>query len=190
MPYRPCNEPVQPLIFDTSALEPASRSGLWISPCGLVILLQSTHIEEIIAAPDRFGTASEEIRAAYRHFGEPMPVEGYARWHIIRAVVFGGWIRIRQQLNYWSVTVDQLKARKPILQCFFQRLHADDRLGHCAELRIFEVEREQMTILSAHELLPESASPLPALLSGTIDQALPRQQLLFSAGQLPGAETH
>lgn len=179
-----------PSSFDTSALDPASRSGLWTSPCGVVILLQGTHIDEVIAAPDRFGTTSEEIRAAYRHFGEPMPVEGHARWHIIRAVVFSGWIRIRQQLNYWSVTVDQLKVRKPVLQSFFNRLHADDRLGHCAELRIFEVGTEQMTILSAHELLPGPASPLPALRSGSIDQALPSRQLLFSAGQLPRNETH
>ena len=94
-------------------------TGLWISPAGHVIALPGRHIKEIIAWPDRFGLTPARIESIYRHFGEPMPVEGRARHHIIRAVVFTGWIRLRQQRNYWSVTVDSLDTRRRPLQSFF-----------------------------------------------------------------------
>lgn len=128
-------------------------TGLWISPAGHVIALPGSHIEEIIAWPDRFGLTPARIESIYRHFGEPMPVEGRARHHIIRAVVFTGWIRLRQQRNYWSVTVDSLDTRRRPLQSFFHALHQADGIGKHAEIRIYCVQFEQLVTTDLHEFI-------------------------------------
>jgi len=128
-------------------------TGLWISPEGLVIRVGSSHIQEIITWPSRFGLTSEQIESTYRHFGERVPVEGRARHHIVRAVVFTGWIRLRHQRNYWSVTVDTLEARRATLQAFFHALHQAGGIGRHADIRIYCVQSEQLIIHELHELI-------------------------------------
>ena len=128
-------------------------TGLWISPAGLVILLAGSHVDEVIAWPGRFGLTSERIASVYRQFGERLPVEGRARHHIIRAVVFTGWIRLRQQRNYWSATVDRLDARRKTLQAFFHTLHQAGDIGRHEEIRIYCVESEELVTLDLHQLL-------------------------------------
>ena len=128
-------------------------TGLWISPAGLVIVLNGSHVEEIIAWPGRFGLSAERIEAVYQQFGERMPVEGRARHHIIRAVAFTGWIRLRQQRNYWSVTVDRRDARRKTLQSFFHTLHQAGEIGRHGEIRIYCVAEEQLITLDLQELL-------------------------------------
>ena len=129
------------------------NTGLWISPAGLVIVLNGRHVDEVIAWPGRFGLTAERIEAIYQQFGERMPVEGRARHHIIRAVVFTGWIRLRHQRNYWSVTVDRLGARRKTLQSFFHALHQADAIGRHADIRIYSVVEELLITLDLHELL-------------------------------------
>ena len=129
------------------------NTGLWISPAGLVVVLNGSHIEEIIAWPGRFGLTAERIEALYHQFGERMPVEGRARHHIIRAVVCTSWIRLRHQRNYWSVTVDRLDARRKTLQSFFHALHQSGDIGRHAEIRIYSVAEERLSTLDLHQLL-------------------------------------
>ena len=147
-------------------------TGLWISPDRIVIALKGSHIQEIIAWPDRFGITSEEIHRAYAHFGERLPVEGHARHHIIRAVLGLGWIRLRHQRNYWSITVDRLETRRPILQALFLALRSAGKVGLHEDLRIYELSSESEQVLEVKDLIHElDPSALPVLYAGTTSDA-------------------
>ncbi|MDZ7790357.1 MAG: hypothetical protein U5L08_07690 [Xanthomonadales bacterium] len=98
-------------------------TGLWISPAGSVTPLSGSHIDEIIAWPEKFGTRRTHLLRIHERFGERLHTEGQARHWVIRAVLSTGWIRLRHQRNFWSVSVDDLELRRPTLQAFFHALH-------------------------------------------------------------------
>ena len=149
-------------------------TGLWISPDQVVIALKGSHIQEVIAWPDRFGLTSEEIHRAYAHFGERLPFEGHARHHIIRAVLGLGWVRLRQQRNYWSITVDCLETRRPVLQAFFMALRSAGKVGLYEDLRVYELNSESEHVLEVKDLLHETdPSSLPILYAGKTGDAAP-----------------
>ena len=128
-------------------------TGLWISPAGMVISLAGSHVNEIIAWPTRFGTRTEHLLAIHERFGERLHVEGRARHHIIRAVLFTGWIRLRHQRNYWSVSVDDLDLRRPTIQAFFHAMLGESRIGIHGEIQIYSVRDETLHTLEVCELL-------------------------------------
>lgn len=149
-------------------------TGLWISPDRVVIALKGSHIEEIIAWPDRFGLSSAEIKRAYAYFGERMPVEGQARHHIIRAVLGLGWIRLRHQKNYWSITVDCLETRRPMLEALFLALRSSEKVGLYEDLRVYDLSVERERVLEVKDLINEAdPSTLPVLRAGTTGDAAP-----------------
>jgi len=58
----------------------------------------------VIADPERFGLPRLQIETAYALAGEPLGVEGQAREALLRQVLGGGWIRIREHVNrQWTV---------------------------------------------------------------------------------------
>ena len=128
-------------------------TGLWISPAGMVITPSGSHVDEIIAWPTRFGTRAEHMLTIHKRFGERLHVEGRARHHIIRAVLFTGWIRLRHQRNYWSVSVDDLDLRRPTIQTFFHALLGEGRIGVRGEIQIYSVRDETLHTLEVCELL-------------------------------------
>ena len=176
----------------TSSLPPVGLgTGLWISPDHFVIALQGSHIQEIIAWPDRFGLTAAEISKAYGYFGERMPVEGTARHHIIRAVLGLGWIRLRSQRNYWSISIDDLRVRGPVLEAFFAALRARGSVGLHEDLRIYELSAEREQVLEVKDLLHEiDPSALPVLRAGKTGDAAPITGVKVTL-DLPGAQpTH
>lgn len=147
-------------------------TGLWISPAGGVIALSGSHIDEIIAWPEKFGTRMSDLLSIHERYGERLHVEGRARHHIIRAVLFTGWIRLRHQRNYWSASVDDLGIRLPTVQAFFHVLHAERSIGIRGEVRIFSVRHEWLHAIDVCDLL-EGFRPVsgPRLHASQTEQA-------------------
>ena len=78
----------------------------FISPRGKILFVKTNHIGTVIADPQRFGLAIEEIKSRYSDHGERLGTEGIARREILIQLVSKGWIRLRRYPNqYWSVTL-------------------------------------------------------------------------------------
>lgn len=67
----------------------------WIGPEGQVMEVEWTHIETVIASPERFGLARGQVEEEYRRSEESLGLEGKARARIIGGLLAQGWIRVR-----------------------------------------------------------------------------------------------
>lgn len=142
----------------------AINLGLWLSPDGDYIKVDSNHVADIISNPSKFGVTSEFIQQLYAKHNERMGVEGNAREELIKLVLQRGWVRIRNYRNYWSVTVDRLNPKvvnniRNWVDSFIQR----DIMGKYADIKVYEAARDKMRTLDAikivtHHALEESAT--------------------------------
>jgi hypothetical protein len=80
----------------------------WLSPAGEIVGTGGKHIDTIIKYPAKFGLSMERIQSKYDKYEEPLGVEGKAREELIGMVLKGGWVRVREYRNRWSMTVDWL----------------------------------------------------------------------------------
>lgn len=133
---------------------PAFNIAFWISPRATLIQVMGSHIGEIIENPERFGWTLESIERRYLAHREPMPVEGRAREEIICSVLPDGWIRIRNQRNYWSVTVHELGGQvERHLLAWLKAFHDAGIIGLHADLKIHETLSGTTTTFEPASLL-------------------------------------
>lgn len=95
----------------------------WIHRTGEIFPVQTTHIAEVINAPQHFNYSRERIDAEYSFFQEPIGHEGKARQLIMANLIQNhGWIRIRYtpRNDSWVVEVNTLsEVVKKLLVRFF-----------------------------------------------------------------------
>ncbi len=58
------------------------NEGFFLSPDGLIITLEATHIATVIRQPQKFGLTRTAIDTCYRKHREPIGLEGDAREEI------------------------------------------------------------------------------------------------------------
>jgi len=95
-----------------------SSVAFFISPTGETLFVPTSHIASVIKNPEAFGTSTASINKIYRHYNEPLGLEGNARYDLLIEIVLRGWIRLRRYPNQqWSITVDELvPSRKEYLR--------------------------------------------------------------------------
>jgi hypothetical protein len=67
----------------------------WVSPVGEMLLVKSTHIEEVIKNPEVFGITRAYIKEVYEKYRETIGLEGKARDEIVESLINKRWMRIR-----------------------------------------------------------------------------------------------
>lgn len=88
----------------------------WVSPGKEIIPVSgTTHIDEIIRNPDRFGFTKAEIEEAYSRHNEPIGLEGQAREEIMKKAMDDGWIRARDGKNGLYMETGNLKRYKNVV---------------------------------------------------------------------------
>ena len=80
-----------------------SHEGFFLSPDGVLIPVDSTHVATVIGYPGKFGMTRGDVEERYRRHGEPLGLEGEARDEILRIILRNGWTRIRNNRGLWSV---------------------------------------------------------------------------------------
>jgi hypothetical protein len=127
-------------------------TGYWIDPNGQVQRLpDGKHIDQMIAAPARFGLTREQIVDCYREVSEPLGLEGRARRKLIEQAIQGGFIHIRHDLRRgWIVTVwEQSPAVLATLRDWANEAVGDPWAGQFATVRLrtlCRTEEIRMTI--------------------------------------------
>lgn len=130
------------------------NAGLWVSPAGQIVQVTTSHIDDVIQYPDKFGVTREYVEDVYRRYGEKLGVEGEAREEIIRNVLTRGWIRVRRYKNYWSMTVESLKAStKKVLRNLVHTLVDDKSMGPYDDIKILELRGDNLKELEASDIL-------------------------------------
>jgi hypothetical protein len=86
----------------------------WISPKGeiLPILGKDTHINNVIKNPQVFGYTIESIQKIYDKYHENIGTEKQAREEIMKHIMDNGWIRIRDNTNFYSIQTGNLSSSK------------------------------------------------------------------------------
>lgn len=93
----------------------------WVSPGKEIIPVSgSTHIDEIIRNPERFGFTKEEIEETYFRHNERIGLEGQAREEIMKKAMDNGWIRARDGRNGLYMETGNLKRYKDVV---FDAIH-------------------------------------------------------------------
>ncbi|HOT45971.1 MAG TPA: hypothetical protein PLC28_13875 [Spirochaetota bacterium] len=97
--------------FGDSIIRPAQ--GYWVSPCGDILAVNTTHIDEVIKNPESFSLSLDAIKAVYTDKYEELGIEGEARREIIINLIARGWIRIRHytRQGMWSVNINRLNKK-------------------------------------------------------------------------------
>ena len=118
----------------------------WISPRGEILDFGTTHIQAIIDHPEKLGTNTKSIEDTYKKFNEPMSVEGDAREEIIVSTTKKGYIRIRFQRNYVSVTVGQwASAAKKLLGQWAKVMSAKNKnVDKYQPVKIYQTSNDKM----------------------------------------------
>lgn len=95
----------------------------WLSASGEVTTVSTTHIQHVIAHPEKFNTDLGQLRHFYEYYNEPWGSEGQARNDTIRQLVTAGWMRIRRYRSYYAVNVPTLDDNsRQALICFADAL--------------------------------------------------------------------
>ena len=141
-------------------------TGLWISPSNTIIEVATTHIDDVINNPAKFGFTSEFIQSVYDKFGEKLHQEGRAREELILLALKRGWIRVRKYRNYWSVTIDTLNDKtKMVLRDWVHTFVKKKLMTKYDELRINQMSGDRSDTLEADDVLDfklyENAKILP-----------------------------
>ena len=92
----------------------SSLDGFWIAPSGDIIQVPKSHIDMVVANPEKFRMSKEEIKKLYEKYNEPIGHEGKAREEILSDLIKDGWIRIRyiDRTDSFTVQLDRLSERK------------------------------------------------------------------------------
>jgi hypothetical protein len=95
-------------------LTEAFNMAFFISPRGEFIGTPQTHIQQVIANPEKFGFNDAIIDHIYNFYKEPKGLEGKAREQILISLLNQGWIRLRRSKNFWTAQLKKLdgKSRK------------------------------------------------------------------------------
>lgn len=132
--------------------------GLWLTPAGEYIKVQTNHVADIIANPSKFGVTFEFIKELYNRHGEPLGVEGHAREELIKLILQRGWVRIRNYRNYWSVTVDRLSKKvSENIRNWIDSFIKDGIMGKYADIKIYEVIPDRMQTFDAINIVTKYA---------------------------------
>lgn len=89
------------------------------------VRVESTHVQALIEAPERFGLTESFIRETYESYGEHVGTEGLARDRLLREAAANGWIRVRKHVtpvNYISVQTDDIDTRISTIKSFLESL--------------------------------------------------------------------
>jgi len=130
------------------------NAGLWVSPAAQILNVNTTHIDDVIAYPDKFGVTSDYINDAYKRHGEQVGQEGEAREEIIRYVLTRGWIRVRKYKNYWSVTIDSFSnSIKKTIRNFVHTMLDNKAMGPYDDLKILAVRNDEMKEIEASDVI-------------------------------------
>jgi hypothetical protein len=89
------------------------KDAYWINQYGKILEIGgSTHIDQVIANPKKFGLTKEYIKRVYDKHVEKLGREANAREEIIFKLVNSGFIRIRLYPNkFWGVNVNRMDSR-------------------------------------------------------------------------------
>lgn len=126
----------------------------WIDPRGRLLDFGTTHIQAIINNPIKFGTSTKAITTAHEKYGEKLGTEGKAREEIIKDVTKKGFIRIRFQRNYVSVTLadyDNMKSKK-LLNQWAKEVTKDRTVDKYQDAKIYSVKSNKMTTKTLNDL--------------------------------------
>lgn len=132
--------------------------GLWLTPAGEYIKVQTNHVADIINNPSKFGVTSEFIKDLYDRHGEPLGVEGNAREELIKLVLQRGWVRIRNYRNYWSVTVDRLSKKVTgNIRNWVDSFIKDGIMAKYEDIKVYEVIPDRMQTFDAINIVTKYA---------------------------------
>ena len=132
----------------------SQTTGLWISPNGGVIEVDTTHIDDVIANPEQFGFTHDFIKSMYDKYHEKLHQEGQAREELILLALKRGWIRVRKYRNYWSVTVDRLSDKtKTNLRDWVHTFVKQKLMTKYDEIRVNQMASEKSDTFEADDIL-------------------------------------
>ncbi len=121
-----------------------NQDAYWISPKGKVLPFSqfSTHINQVISNPKKFGETDLTIKASYDKFNEKMPHEGKGREEIIVRILKRGYIRIRKYTS-WSIQLNKLNQKQDdYIWAWSKSIKTDDPY---ADVSIHELMGNKMT---------------------------------------------
>lgn len=128
--------------------------GLWLSPTGEYLKVDTNHARDIISNPSKFGVTYDFIKNLYNKHGEDLRQEGEAREELIRLVLQRGWVRIRNYRNYWSVTVHKLTPKvKDNIRNWVGTFVKREIMGKFADLKILETVNDRLQTVEANDII-------------------------------------
>ena len=80
----------------------------WLSAAGEIASVTTTHIQYVIAHPEKFNIDLGQLRHLYEYYNELWGSEGQARNDTIHQLVIAGWIRIRRYRSHYAINVPTL----------------------------------------------------------------------------------
>lgn len=99
--------------------ESVDDEAFWVKGDTIYALNGKTHIDYVLANPEKFGYKREDIEKIYKKYDERLGVEGKARDEIIMNLFSKNWIRVRKYTRnpfYWSIqTGSWIKNKKTII---------------------------------------------------------------------------
>lgn len=126
----------------------------WIDPKGRILDFGVTHIQAIIQYPLKFGLSRKEVLSTFETEGEKLGTEGKAREKLIRRVIQRGFVRIRFQKNYVSVTVDRLdKKTKTVLLRWAELVKKTPKVDMYQPVKVYEIRTDRMKEFTLKELV-------------------------------------
>jgi len=116
------------------------KIGLWLAPTGEIIRVRDNHVSDI------------------QKHGERLGQEGEAREELIKLVLQRGWVRIRNYLNYWSVTVDSLTPNvRANIRNWVQKMMQDEVMSKYSDIKIYQARSDRMKTSDAIDIVDQYA---------------------------------
>lgn len=139
----------------------------WLSPHGESIPVDTAHIREVIANPDRFGLDRAEVRQMFKDFNEPLGLEGKARSAIMTRLIEHGWIRVRlkPKSDLWIFDLWDIRRSRDVLLDFLVDAVHFGYMHKNADLRISELKDGLRSLTGT----PTDFSSDHMIMSGTLD---------------------
>ena len=126
-------------------------SAYWISNKGKVFELKGKyHIWYVIKYPNRFGETKESIQKEYDTFDEKIGWEGKAREVIITRILQRGFVRIRENLNRWSIQIWKMTPR--LNDFIWEWARSIKVMDKYADVTIHELKTNKLTRTSFNKL--------------------------------------
>lgn len=130
------------------------KLGIWVAPNGEYVKVATTHVDDIIHNPSKFGITDDTVAQLYKKHNERLGQEGEAREELIKMVLTRGWIRVRNYKNYWSVTVSSLTPKtKENIRNWVHTFVEKEIMGRYADLKILEISNDRLQTVEANDIL-------------------------------------